>query len=337
MRVLIFGGTAFIGPWVVRRLAAEGHQVTVFHRGKREADLPDGVDHIHGDRAEMASLRDRFAAFRPDAALDMRPLCESDTRAVQAAVRGIARRLVVVSSCDVYRAYGVLIGLENGPVEPAPVTEDSPLRSVLFPYRASAAGGNDHRYWYDKIPAERACLDDPELPGTVLRLPMVYGPGDYQHRLYPYIKRVEDGRGRIVLPASLASWRTCRGYVENVADAIALACVDERAAGRVYNVAEPGGHSEEEWARKVTSAMGWSGEVVVVPDDRLPVGESARYEQDLTVDTGRIRRELGYVERVAGREALRRTIEWERANPPENAEAFDYNAEDAAISPDGPN
>jgi nucleoside-diphosphate-sugar epimerase len=332
MRVLIFGGTAFIGPWVVRRLVAEGHEVAVFHRGRREADLPDGVVHIHGDRDEMATFHDRFAAFRPDVALDMRPLRESDIRAVQAAVRGVAGRLVAVSSCDVYRAYGVLIGLEQGPVEPTPVTEDSPLRTALYPYRASAAGEEDLRYWYDKIPAERACLDDSELPGTVLRLPMVHGPGDYQHRLHPYVRRVEDGRPRVVLPASLASWRTCRGYVENVADAIALACADERAAGRVYNVADPVGYAEAEWARKVTAAMGWNGEIVVAPDDRLPSREDARYEQDLTVDTGRIRRELGYVERVGEAEALRRTIEWERANPRENGETFDYDAEDAACS-----
>jgi hypothetical protein len=56
-------------------------------------------------------------------------------------------------------------------------------------------------------------------------------------------------------------------------------------------------------------------------------------EHHLATDTSRIRDELGYAERVSRAEALRRTIEWERAHPPEeiNPEEFDYQAEDAIL------
>jgi nucleoside-diphosphate-sugar epimerase len=43
------------------------------------------------------------------------------------------------------------------------------------------------------------------LPGTVLRLPTVYGPGDYQHRLFEYLKRMDDGRPAILLGEGVAS------------------------------------------------------------------------------------------------------------------------------------
>ena len=61
---------------------------------------------------------------------------------------------IAISSCDVYRSYGVLIGTEPGGIVPAPAAEDSLLRSVLRPYRAQAIGPEDFRYHYDKIPAE---------------------------------------------------------------------------------------------------------------------------------------------------------------------------------------
>ena len=52
MRVLVLGGTGLTGPFAVRRLCGLGHQVTVFHRGGHEAELPGSVSHIHGSLAD---------------------------------------------------------------------------------------------------------------------------------------------------------------------------------------------------------------------------------------------------------------------------------------------
>src|SRR5207249_1224013 len=113
----------------------------------------------------------------------------------------------------------------------------------LYPYRKNPPRKSDDAdQWmddYEKILAERTVKGNPLLPGTVLRLPMVYGPRDDQHRLFPYLKRMDDKRPAILLDEDVAQWRWTRGYVENVAAAIALAVVDERAIGRIYNVGEP--------------------------------------------------------------------------------------------------
>src|SRR5437762_1233380 len=102
MNLLVLGGTSFIGPWAVRGLARRGHQVTLFHRGKTSApDLPAGVRHLHGDRAQLPSFRSEFERLAPEVVLDMRALSEADARAVAETIRGIARRCVVISSIDV--------------------------------------------------------------------------------------------------------------------------------------------------------------------------------------------------------------------------------------------
>ncbi len=333
MRVLVIGGTSFIGPAVVRRLAVLGHEVAVFHRGQTQADLRVDVEHLTGDRHELGRHVAEFRRLAPDIVVDMIAFTEADAIGLVETFRGLARRTVVISSADVYRAYGRFLGMEPGPIEPTPLTEEAPLRTALFPYRRQAQGTDDFSYSYDKIPVERVVLSEADLPGTVLRLPMVHGPGDPYYRLSPYLKRMDDGRSSIVLDEGIARWKCPRGYVEDVAAAVALAVVDERAAGRIYNVAEPVAFSEAEWVRRIGEVVGWRGEVVTVPAGRIPL--PYHFEQDLDTDSGRIRRELSLIESVASWEALERTVAWERANPPRTAQGMgllDYDAEDALLA-----
>ena len=147
---------------------------------------------------------------------------------------------------------------------------------------------------------------------------------------------MDDGRPAVLLGRGIASWRWTHGYVEDVASAIALAVTDERAAGRVYNVGEEDPPSWAGWVRGIGRAAGWNGEVVAVPDDLLPghLDWGLDTRQHWVADTSRIRRELGYTETLPRDEALRRTVEWERAHPPDKVDpaSFDYAAEDAALA-----
>jgi nucleoside-diphosphate-sugar epimerase len=330
MRILVIGRTHFIGPPLVRRLASAGHEVAVFHRGRTQADLPAGVRHLIGDRDRLGEHTADLRGWRPQVVIDMIAYFEAHAYGLLDVFRGVAERTVVISSGEVSRAYGVFHGTEPGPVEPVPLAEDAPLRRVLYPYRGNAAGPDDLAYQYDKVPVERAILGDAALPGTVLRLPMVHGPGDYQHRLYPYLKRMDDGRPALLLDEGMARWRCSRGYVEDVAASIALAATDGRAAGRAYNVGEVAALTEADWVAAVGAAAGWMGEVVFVPRGRLPVPGNA--QQDLVTDTSRIRQELGYRQDVPSGEALRRAIAWERANQPARAAEVDYADEDRMLA-----
>ena len=207
MRILVIGGTNFIGPHLVWRVVGRGHEVAVFHRGQAEAALPASVRRLRGDRHRLRDHRAEFARFGPDVVVDMIDYTEDDALGLVETFRGLARRAVVPSSGDVYRAYGRFLGIEAGPVEPKPLAEDAPLRSALFPYREKARGTDDFLYSYDKIPVERVVMAEPALPATVLRLPMTYGPGDPFGGLSPYLKRMDDNRPAIVLREDMARWK----------------------------------------------------------------------------------------------------------------------------------
>ena len=334
MRILLIGGSGFIGPHVARTLERHGHEVVVFHRGRTPAR-----HQIIGDRRALGDHAEALRSVASDVVVDLILSSGAQARELMRMFRGVTSRIVALSSCDVYRACGVLHGSEPGPLEPVPLTESSALRTKLQTYPLDRIKMLQQVFgWlddeYDKIPVEREILGDPELPGTVLRLPMVYGPGDPLRRFLPVVQRVDDRREAILFEEKYAGWRGPRGYVENVAAAIALAAVDARAAGRVYNVGEAESLTELEWAGRIASAAGWRGRLVTLPAGRTPshLLMPGNIDQHWTIDTTRIREELGYHEVVAQADAIRRTIEWERANPTTSSpHAFDYAAEDLAL------
>lgn len=341
MRVLLIGGSGFIGPHVARQLTGRGHQVAVFHRGQARTALPESADEILGDRASLTNFAPEFRSFAPDVVVDFILSSERQAGELMNTMRGIANRVVALSSGDVYRAAGILHGLETGPLQPLPLTEESELRTHRNPYPPPVLAMLRNVFaWlddeYDKIPAEQAVMGDAEIHGTVLRLPMIYGPGDPLHRLHPILKRIDDERPAILIQEGFAQWRGPRGYVENVASAVTLAVTRPPAAGRIYNVAELEAYSEVEWTRHVARIAGWNGQVLALPKDQTPVHlqNPANAAQHWVMSSARIREELGYREPISMDTALERTIAWERANPPAaiDPKQFDYGAEDAALT-----
>lgn len=325
MNIVVLGGTRYIGPEVVRQLLRQGHDVTVFHRGHTNDDRAAAARHILGDRQNLTSFREEFRKLHPDAVLDMLPMNAVDATAVVKTFNGLTDRLVAVSSIDVYLAYGRLWKTEPGPLMPTPLVEDAPLRETDQP----------HGQQFDKIGMERTLREHAGMPVTILRLPMVYGRSDPQHRLFFYLKRMDDQRPVILLDKERAGWKWIRGYVDNVAAAICLALTSEAAAGKTYNVGEQPSPTEAEWVRRIARCVGWSGEIVAMPREILPepLREDYNFKQHMSADTAKIRNELDYTEPVSREEALIRTVEWERAHPPEKIDPadYDYESEDTAL------
>lgn len=282
MKVLVIGGTRFIGAHVVRRLHDGGARVTAFHRGTSSNSILPEIEHVLDPRAEYPITAFPAELLRDwDIVIHMVAMGEADADAAARTFVGRASRFVLISSCDVYRAYGRLTKTEAGPPDAVPLQEDSPLRSALYPYRGMEAQLGAYAHDYDKILAERAVQSRLGLDWTILRLPKVYG-------------REDNGDLSTVYGfAAVPDWRWTHGHVENVAAAIVTAAFHPKARGAVFNVGE-----------EVTPTMGERLALLPARDDAQPLPSQFDYRQHLVLDTGKIRAKLGYTDVVDEKAAM---------------------------------
>lgn len=336
MRILVIGGTQFIGLALVNTLHQMGHEVAVFHRGQSNPSLPDGVTNILGDMNQLTNHRAQVEQFAPDVVLHNMVLNLDQAKQLVDTCTGLVKRVVMTSSMDVYQDFGRILGLEDSPIQTDILTEDSPLRTGRYPRRSMAGGDTNHLFYnYDKIPCEELILNTPDIYGTVLRLPMVFGERDKQRRLYTWVTQMHAGRKAIVMDETYAQWRSTYGYVDNVAKAMALTCLDDRASGQIYNIAD-GVFDSLSMAHKVKSVMNWNGRFIVLPSDELP--ETLRFgaiPQSLQVSAEKIEHHLGFVCDVPFDEGVARTVAWDLANPLDPIPAqFDpqYEAQDEVLA-----
>jgi nucleoside-diphosphate-sugar epimerase len=283
MRCLLIGGTRMIGPRVVHLLHARGWEIAVLHRGVHSAPLPPGVRAFTTPTAGMpvTVFPPETRTFAPDVVLHMMAMGEADSQAAMAWFEGYAGRIVALSSGDVYRAYGRFHGSEPGPVEPTPLSETSPLREHLYPYRSAASAPSALEHWYEKLLVERTVMRSTRLPGTVLRLPKVYGPDEPERLATVYAYRHHP------------SWRWTHGHIDNVAEAIAVAVSDPRATAQIFNIGD---------AETPTIAE----RLARLPDlDVEPARDGGQdFRQDIVYDTSKIRRVLGLMDVVDEAEAM---------------------------------
>src|SRR5437764_10023683 len=93
-RVLVLGGTRFVGPFVVQRLVERGHEVTLFHRGHHEPVHAMGAEHVHADFAQLPEHVPELAKREPDVVLDVSPAWGKAATAFS-----ISRGLLSAASC----------------------------------------------------------------------------------------------------------------------------------------------------------------------------------------------------------------------------------------------
>ena len=319
MRVIVLGGTRFIGRAIVEELAASGHGVLVVHRGHLEPQDMPKTAHLHADRLELGAHAKALADFRPDAAVDCRALTRADSEAVLAALPANLR-LVVISSIDVYRAFGAVN--ENRETDPVPIDEESPVRSNRYPYRAMRPDMHE----YDKLDVEEVYLPH---GATSVRLPMVYGEHDYQLREDFILRRIRAGRTRI--PFGSGTWLHSGAYVRDVAHGVHLALKTPAAAGHVLNLCEDLTYSVGMWSRMILDAAGSTAELVRVPDDQLPADLEATgsMSQHIVVSSRKARDMLGWTTSDP-EQTLRTTVRWHLDHPPADPD-LDFADDDRAL------
>lgn len=315
MRVLILGVNGFVGRPVAAAASRRGLEVLGVSRSPAPA-VPIQGAYLAADRRAPERVRQLVASRGIDVVVDVLAMTLEETEPLLAALDGEVAHYVMLSSCDVYRNYELLHRKATGTPVRTGLTETDPLRTSRYPYRGEIRPA-DAPVWldgYDKIPIEEA-VRQLTSDWTILRLPMIYGPGDTQRRFRWAVGPMAAPDAALTLPAAWAAWTTTYGYVDNVAAAVALVLGDARAFGCTFNIGEPAPRPHLAWAKRFATAMGWKG-MLDIDDDPVLYRQWGLEALDLSVplivDDGQIRTRLGFTEIVDEATCLARTIADER-------------------------
>jgi 2'-hydroxyisoflavone reductase len=182
MRILMIGGTAFVGRHITQAALDAGHQVTLFHRGQTGRELFGQATHLSGDRnTDLSAL----AAGTWDATVDVCAYFPRQVRSLAAALVGRGGRHVYISSVSAY-----------SPSVPWGYDESAPLAEVSEPDAEQVTNEN---YGGLKVACERLATNLHGPGTTIIRPTYVIGPHDRSYRFTWWVDRIAHG-GRVLAP-----------------------------------------------------------------------------------------------------------------------------------------
>lgn len=192
MKVLVIGGSVFVGAHIVRALRERAHDVTILNRGVTPDPHGDGVERLRADRRTPGAMAAALGSATFDAAVDVSCYTGDDAREAVAALAGRAGRLVMISTGQVYL-------VREGCTTPS---AEADYAGPIMARPATRQDADAWAYGVGKREAEdvlEAAHREGTIPVTRLRLPIIHGEGDPRHRLTSYIARLLDG-GPLLLP-----------------------------------------------------------------------------------------------------------------------------------------
>jgi UDP-glucose 4-epimerase len=317
MRVLVTGGSGFIGSHVVDKLRARGHDPVIY-------DLrpsPWHSDPAHPVETVLGSITDREALERAlhscdavahlAAVADVNDVHASPEDAERINARGTVAVLEAARRAGVKRiVYASTIWVYSD------TESDEVNEETLLPPPS-------HLYTSTKLAGELYCKSYQELYGidyTILRFGIPYGPRAREAAVVPaFVNKAFAGEPLTLSGDGMQSRRFV--YVEDLADGVALGLSDV-ATNRVYNLVSDENVTIKQIAELVQEIVG-NTEIVYMPARPGDLGTKI-------VSGERARKELSWTAATPFREGVRRYIEWRRAQATKQAAA-----EEAAIIPAG--
>jgi 2'-hydroxyisoflavone reductase len=196
MKILIIGGTVFLGRYLVESALRSGHEVTLFNRGRHGAELFPQVERIFGDRtSDLKALSGR----RWDAVIDTCGYVPRDVLASARALADSVKNYIYISSVSAYRE--VTPGMdETAPLAQITAEELREAEQIIASDRATAY---TYGRWYGPMKALCEQAAETAMPGRVLhvRSALIVGPHDYSDRFTYWVRRVAQG-GEVLAPGN---------------------------------------------------------------------------------------------------------------------------------------
>ncbi|NER97938.1 MAG: NAD-dependent epimerase/dehydratase family protein [Symploca sp. SIO1B1] len=229
MRILIMGGTRFIGVYLTKILVEQGHEVVLFNRGNKPAPVAE-VKQIHGDRKDSAQLKEKLSSQEFDAIFDNNGRELSDTQPLVEIFKDKVEHFIYMSSAGVYLKSDQLPHVEGDPVDPK----------------------SRHKGKHET----EAYLAAQNLPFTAIRPTYIYGPQNYNDLEAWFFDRIVRDRP-IPIPGN-GMHITQLGHCQDLARAMAQVLGKEQAKGQIYNVSGDRYVTFDGLARTCATAVGKS-------------------------------------------------------------------------------
>lgn len=306
MRILIVGGTRFVGRHIAAAALGRGHEVTVFHRGRTGTDLFGEATHLLGDRnGDLAAL----GSGAWDATIDVCAYVPRQVNSLAAALDGRGGQYVLVSSLSVYAT-----------PQPPLFDEDSPLIELPDPTVEEVTDAET--YGGLKVLCERAAAERFGAGVLVIRPTYVVGPFDYTGRFTWWLRRIARG-GEVLAPGpadaafqlidarDLATWT--------------VELVEREAGGTFHTVAPPPPSSFADMLEEIVAVAGPPGTALTwveqsflleagVTEDSLPMWPGGDPAGIFEAADPRRAYEAGLAPRPLER-TIQETLEHESAGP----------------------
>lgn len=180
-KVLVLGGTGFIGPHIVRALIARGHTVTLFNRGKTHTELFPELEKLHGDRdGHLEALANRTW----DAVIDDSGFVPRIVKMSAELLAPSVNQYVFISTISVYKAF-----------DRPNLDETAPVDTLLDPT------SEDVKKDYGALKAACEQTVENAMPGraAIVRPGLIVGPGDPSGRFTHWPSRLAEG-GEVLAP-----------------------------------------------------------------------------------------------------------------------------------------
>lgn len=218
MRILLIGGTRFVGKHIVTAALAAGHDVSIFHRGRTGPDLFPECEHLLGDRdTDLTPL----ASGAWDATIDTCAYVPRQVHRLADALDGRGGHMTLISSISAYAS----------PAGPG-ITEDAELIELNDPAVETITG---ETYGGLKVLCERALIERHGGAALIVRPTYVIGPDDYSWRFPSWVTRLAAG-GEVLMPGPRSDPAQ---YIDARDMAAWIVTMVERGAGGTFHAAGP--------------------------------------------------------------------------------------------------
>ncbi|MBE9041159.1 NAD-dependent epimerase/dehydratase family protein [Oscillatoriales cyanobacterium LEGE 11467] len=207
MRILIMGGTRFIGVYLTKKLVERGHDVVLFNRGNKPAPV-EGVEQIQGDRKDTDRLKELLAKESFDAVFDNNGRELSDTQPLVEMFQDKIQHFIYVSSAGVYLKSDRMPHFEGDKVDP----------------------NSRHKGKFET----ETYLNQAGVPFTSIRPVYIYGPGNYNPLEAWFFDRIVRDRP-VPIPGN-GMYMTQLGHCDDLARAMVAVLGNSRSIGQIYNI-----------------------------------------------------------------------------------------------------